>query len=89
LCQPQLNHRALFVHDRHDGNKEAARQYLAWETNLLSQIDPAERAHFRIWGAARGPRRIGRLSADGPCNLHEPLRCGRNSLLCCNTASFF
>jgi len=38
----------FFVHDRHSGNKEAARQYLAWETNLLSQIDPAERAMFRI-----------------------------------------
>jgi rhodanese-related sulfurtransferase len=38
----------FFVHDRHDGNKEAARQYLAWETNLLSQIDPAERSVFRI-----------------------------------------
>ncbi|MCP2899137.1 sulfurtransferase, partial [Salmonella enterica subsp. enterica serovar Typhimurium] len=24
----------FFVHDRHDGNKAAARQYLAWETNL-------------------------------------------------------
>jgi rhodanese-related sulfurtransferase len=38
----------FFVHDRHEGNKEAARQYLAWETNLLSQIDMAERAIFRI-----------------------------------------
>jgi rhodanese-related sulfurtransferase len=38
----------FFVHDRHQGNKEAARQYLAWETNLLSQIDPEERGTFRI-----------------------------------------
>lgn len=38
----------FFVHDRHSGNKAAARQYLAWETNLLSQIDADERATFRI-----------------------------------------
>jgi rhodanese-related sulfurtransferase len=38
----------FFTHDRHSGNKEAARQYLAWETNLLSQLDPEERATFRI-----------------------------------------
>ncbi len=36
----------FFVHDRHDGNKQAARQYLAWETNLIHQIDPQERAMF-------------------------------------------
>lgn len=38
----------FFVHDRHSGNKAAARQYLAWETNLLAQIDDAERASYRI-----------------------------------------
>lgn len=38
----------FFVHDRHDGNKAAARQYLAWETNLLSQIDDQEREIFRL-----------------------------------------
>jgi rhodanese-related sulfurtransferase len=27
----------FFVHDRHDGNLEAARQYLAWETGLIAQ----------------------------------------------------
>jgi rhodanese-related sulfurtransferase len=37
----------FFVHDRHDGNKEAARRYLAWETQLLSQLDPLERASYR------------------------------------------
>jgi rhodanese-related sulfurtransferase len=36
----------FFVHDRHSGNKEAARRYLAWETNLISQIDRQERARF-------------------------------------------
>jgi rhodanese-related sulfurtransferase len=38
----------FFTHDRHSGNKDAARQYLAWEINLLSQLDPDERATFRI-----------------------------------------
>lgn len=32
----------FFVHDRHDGNKEAARQYLAWEVNLIDQLDERE-----------------------------------------------
>lgn len=38
----------FFVHDRHDGNKEAARQYLGWETGLLSQLDDLERGAFRL-----------------------------------------
>ncbi|WP_087690561.1 rhodanese-like domain-containing protein [Pandoraea sp. PE-S2R-1] len=40
----------FFVHDRHDGNKAAARQYLAWETGLLAQLDEQERGAFRIGG---------------------------------------
>lgn len=38
----------FFVHDRHDGNKEAARRYLAWETNLIGQLDEQELATFRF-----------------------------------------
>jgi rhodanese-related sulfurtransferase len=38
----------FFVHDRHDGNKDAARQYLAWEINLLTQIDEQEKAGFKL-----------------------------------------
>lgn len=38
----------FFVHDRHDGNKAAARKYLEWETNLVSQIDEQERNTFSI-----------------------------------------
>ncbi len=38
----------FFVHDRHDGNRESARRYLAWETQLLAQLDALERASFRI-----------------------------------------
>jgi len=38
----------FFVHDRHDGNKAAARKYLEWETNLVSQLDEQERDTFSI-----------------------------------------
>jgi rhodanese-related sulfurtransferase len=38
----------FFVHDRHEGNAEAARQYLAWETGLLDLLDAQERGTFRI-----------------------------------------
>ncbi|HXF54311.1 MAG TPA: rhodanese-like domain-containing protein [Hyphomicrobiaceae bacterium] len=39
-----------FVHDRHDGNLAASRQYLAWEQGLIAQLDPEERAEFKIEG---------------------------------------
>lgn len=42
----------FFVHDRHDGNKAAARQYLAWELNLVEQLDDVEKASFRIGPAS-------------------------------------
>ncbi len=42
----------FFVHDRHEGNKEAARGYLAWETGLIKQLHESERASFRIPSAA-------------------------------------
>lgn len=32
----------FFTHDRHTGNKEAARQYLAWEIGLLAQMSSDE-----------------------------------------------
>ncbi|HSF20934.1 MAG TPA: rhodanese-like domain-containing protein, partial [Burkholderiales bacterium] len=38
----------FFVHDRHAGNRDAMRQYLAWETGLLAQLDEDEKASFRI-----------------------------------------
>ena len=38
----------FFVHDRHAGNREAMRQYLAWETGLITQLDEQEKASFRI-----------------------------------------
>ena len=47
----------FFVHDRHDGNKAAARQYLAWETGLLAQLDAQELGAFRLGAAATQPLR--------------------------------
>jgi len=41
----------FFTHDRHSGNKAAARQYLAWETDLVNQIDTQERAGFNLAAA--------------------------------------
>lgn len=38
----------LFVHDRHDGNLDACRRYLAWEQGLIVQISPEERRQFRL-----------------------------------------
>jgi hypothetical protein len=38
----------FFTHDRHEGNAAAARQYLAWETGLLDQLDAQERGAFRV-----------------------------------------
>lgn len=37
-----------FVHDRHTGNRDAMKQYLAWETGLIAQLQPDERSLFRI-----------------------------------------
>ena len=34
----------FFVHDRHDGNMDAARRYLKWETGLIAQLDEQERS---------------------------------------------
>lgn len=38
----------FFAHDRHEGNKDAARQYLAWEQGLVSRLHPDDRASFRL-----------------------------------------
>jgi rhodanese-related sulfurtransferase len=38
----------FFTARRHDDDAEAARQYLAWETGLLAQLDEQERGVFRI-----------------------------------------
>jgi rhodanese-related sulfurtransferase len=38
----------FFVHDRHAGNREAMKQYLAWETGLIAQLDAQDRALFKV-----------------------------------------
>jgi cystathionine beta-lyase len=37
----------FFTHDRHSGNKDAARQYLAWEIGLLAQMSENEIASLK------------------------------------------
>lgn len=39
----------FFVHDRHDGNKQAAMNYLQWEMGLVSQLDAQEKSSFRLY----------------------------------------
>lgn len=41
----------FFVHDRHAGNRESMRRYLAWETGLIGKLDEQDRAAFKL-----GPR---------------------------------
>lgn len=38
----------FFVHDRHAGNRAAMKQYLAWETGLIAQLDAQDKALFRV-----------------------------------------
>jgi rhodanese-related sulfurtransferase len=38
----------FFVHDRHAGNHAAMKQYLAWETGLIAQLDEQDRKLFRV-----------------------------------------
>lgn len=38
----------FFVHDRHAGNREAMRQYLAWETGLTAKLDDQDRVSFKV-----------------------------------------
>jgi rhodanese-related sulfurtransferase len=38
----------FFVHDRHEGNLDAARAYLSWETGLIAQCAADELQHFNI-----------------------------------------
>lgn len=45
----------FFTHDRHAGNKDAARQYLAWETGLLAQMSDDEIASLKPLQAQARP----------------------------------
>jgi rhodanese-related sulfurtransferase len=47
-CDADAIDHLFFVHDRHDGNLDASRRYLAWETGLVAQFDAPERQEFRL-----------------------------------------
>lgn len=47
-CDNEAIDYLFFVHDRHDGNLDAARGYLAWEIALVDQLSPTERAAFTL-----------------------------------------
>jgi rhodanese-related sulfurtransferase len=47
-ADPECIDHLFFVHDRHAGNREAMRQYLAWETGLMAQLDSQDRSAFRV-----------------------------------------
>lgn len=38
----------FFVHDRHAGNREAMKRYLAWETGLIAQLGEEDRRLFHV-----------------------------------------
>jgi len=40
----------FFVHDRHAGNREAMKQYLAWETGLMAQLGDQDKSVFHLPG---------------------------------------
>ncbi|RAI64718.1 cystathionine beta-lyase [Pseudomonas fluorescens] len=49
----------FFTHDRHTGNKDAARQYLAWEIGLLAQMSDDEIASLKpLQAQARQDSRV-------------------------------
>lgn len=48
----------FFTHDRHSGNKDAARQYLAWEIGLLGQMTAQEIASLKPLASAQHESRV-------------------------------
>ena len=42
----------FFVHDRHAGNRAAMKQYLAWETGLIKQLDEQDKSSFKVGAPA-------------------------------------
>ena len=44
LTEEERIDQLFFVHGRHDGDLEAARQYLEWETALLARLDAQEKS---------------------------------------------
>ena len=52
----------FFVHDRHAGNREAMKQYLAWETGLMAQLDEQDQAAFHV---VPSPAQLAELAITG------------------------
>ncbi len=44
----------FFVHDRHSGNRDAMRQYLAWETGLMAQVTAEDKKLFTLYEQVHG-----------------------------------
>lgn len=44
----------FFVHDRHSGNRDAMRQYLAWETGLMAQVTEKDKKLFTLYEQVHG-----------------------------------
>ena len=44
----------FFVHDRHSGNREAMRQYLAWETGLMAQVTEDDKKLLPLYEQVHG-----------------------------------
>lgn len=44
----------FFVHDRHSGNREAMRQYLAWETGLMAQVTEDDKKLLPLYEQLHG-----------------------------------
>ncbi|MEN9772824.1 MAG: hypothetical protein RJA58_1467 [Pseudomonadota bacterium] len=44
----------FFVHDRHSGNRDAMRQYLAWETGLMAQVTEEDKKLFTLYEQVHG-----------------------------------
>lgn len=57
-CPPECDRvdYLFFAHDRHAGNLEAAKQYLAWEQGLVEALTPEDRAHFALVATHGGQR---------------------------------
>lgn len=54
----------FFVHDRHDGNLDAARRYLEWELGLLDQLDEQERGVLNPLRSGVAQERLAHAARD-------------------------
>lgn len=64
----------FFVHDRHAGNREAMKQYLAWETGLMAQLDEQDKALFHVLSS---PAQLAKLAAITERDVADPVEWAR------------